>query len=467
MEKYLQAILSEVKTIIIPNLGALTITNADTGEFMFMSFLKHDDGQLSGFIAKTDGIDEPAAKEKIASMVSEIQARLASGASYAMPNFGRFVMNDGDIDFAPWSEDDSSSSEPIASSEENPESEPAYIPEASPEPPLAEEPELIEESPEVPPIEDQVSEGPIAEPPVVEDTQPIEQSPASSIVEDNGVKEIIPEPNFVEEPIAEEPIPAPRTLEAPPIIESPANLPSPAENEPDHGVAPNPISTEGSAQADPSEVGSPTTAGDAEKQLNVLQKERLAASQEKLDKLRKAKEQKPPRKKRSVAFWMLMTLLALIVTGGVLVGVFFEDVKQHIPFLADTEEPVDKEETDLLDDLDPTMEEDTDSEEEVGEEPAEEPEEQVETTEEPAATPPLTSPSSNLPWHWIAGSFSVETNANRLATKLRDQGLSSTVIQAGGMYLVSAKAFESKEAALAGRAEVSSAAPGSWLYESR
>ena len=42
MDKYLLLLLKEVNTIIIPDLGALTITNHSTGEIMFMPFLKYD-----------------------------------------------------------------------------------------------------------------------------------------------------------------------------------------------------------------------------------------------------------------------------------------------------------------------------------------------------------------------------------------------------------------------------------------
>ena len=57
MDKYLLSILQEVNTIIIPGLGALTLVNADKGEYMFMSFLKHDDGQLAAYIAEKEGKD--------------------------------------------------------------------------------------------------------------------------------------------------------------------------------------------------------------------------------------------------------------------------------------------------------------------------------------------------------------------------------------------------------------------------
>jgi len=435
MEKYLQGILLDVKTVIIPNLGALTITNADTGEFMFMSFLKHDDGQLSAFIAKTDGIDEDAAKAKIASMVSEVQARLASGASYDMPGFGRFVMNDGDIDFSPWSAADAPVPESLAPSEVRDQSEAQHVPEASPEAP---EEEVRAEEPEPAPIE------PVAAAPIETSTE------ASAPVEEKPAEEDLSEPQRELNPDNGETIIPPTVAD--PIGEATADL-----NPEDEPIVP-PVQPE---------VGPPVTGEDATT-LNVLQKERLAKSQEKLETLRKAKEQKPARKERSLGFWMLMTLLVLVVAGGVFVAVFFEDVKQHIPFLADTETAADNE-SDPAEVMEELLDDGSNAEEtdEVDENQAVESEEQVEAPEETATPAPevTSNPSGDQPWHWIAGSFSVEANANRLAAKLRDQGLGSKVMQVGGMYFVSAKAFASKEAALAGKSEVSAAAPGAWLYE--
>ena len=104
MDKYLLEILKEVKTIIIPGLGALTITNADKGEIMFMSYLKHDDGKLTSYISKNEGIDENEAMNLISKYVREIQIQLDKGESYDMYKFGSFHKNDGEIDFKSWSQ---------------------------------------------------------------------------------------------------------------------------------------------------------------------------------------------------------------------------------------------------------------------------------------------------------------------------------------------------------------------------
>mgnify|MGYP000978719892 FL=1 len=102
MDKYLLEILKSVNTIIIPGLGALTITNHDTGEIMFMSYLKHDDGKLTQYIVENEGYEELEAKNIIAKYVREIQVTLDRGESYDMFQFGSFYKNGDDIDFKNW-----------------------------------------------------------------------------------------------------------------------------------------------------------------------------------------------------------------------------------------------------------------------------------------------------------------------------------------------------------------------------
>ena len=65
MDKYLLLLLKEVSTIIIPDLGALTITNQVTGEIMFMPYLKYDDGKLALYISEKEGFELNDAKNLI------------------------------------------------------------------------------------------------------------------------------------------------------------------------------------------------------------------------------------------------------------------------------------------------------------------------------------------------------------------------------------------------------------------
>lgn len=103
MDKYLISILKEINTIIVPGIGALTITNQETGEIMFMPFLKHDEGTLARFIAEKEGWDENAARNLISKYVREIESKLNVGESYDMYQFGSFRKEgSGDIVFEQW-----------------------------------------------------------------------------------------------------------------------------------------------------------------------------------------------------------------------------------------------------------------------------------------------------------------------------------------------------------------------------
>ena len=113
MDQYLLQILKDTNTIIIPDLGALTITNAEKNEVMFMPFLKHDDGKLSAHIAAKEGIDENEAKNIVAKHVREIKAKLDQGSTYDMFQFGTFSKGaDGDIEFENWEAGDDKAAAP-------------------------------------------------------------------------------------------------------------------------------------------------------------------------------------------------------------------------------------------------------------------------------------------------------------------------------------------------------------------
>ena len=114
MDKYLINILKEVNTIIIPGIGALTIVNQATGEVMFMSFMKFDDGKLAEFIAEKEQWELNEAKNLVSKYVRDINTKLDQGDSYDIYQFGSFTKNvEGEIEFNAWngSSDANSNSE--------------------------------------------------------------------------------------------------------------------------------------------------------------------------------------------------------------------------------------------------------------------------------------------------------------------------------------------------------------------
>jgi hypothetical protein len=103
MHNFLQDILKEANTIIIPGLGALTVTSTKTGDIYFMPFLKHDDGHLSKYVAQHEGIELSEAKQILANFVEAIKTAIEEGDVFEMEEFGRFLKNnEGEIDFQRW-----------------------------------------------------------------------------------------------------------------------------------------------------------------------------------------------------------------------------------------------------------------------------------------------------------------------------------------------------------------------------
>jgi nucleoid DNA-binding protein len=102
MNNYLLLLLRDLKTIIIPGLGALTLTNEATNELLFMPFLKYDDGTLSKYIAEKEGMEVNDAKNLIAKFVREVLAELDKGEQYDMYQFGSFSKVNNEIVFKQW-----------------------------------------------------------------------------------------------------------------------------------------------------------------------------------------------------------------------------------------------------------------------------------------------------------------------------------------------------------------------------
>jgi hypothetical protein len=100
MDHYIKEALKTSKTIIIPEIGALTRISETTGELMFMNYLKHDDGTLAQFISNKEGITEQEAKNLLAKHSREITATLNKGETYSIFKFGSFFKNEkGEFEF--------------------------------------------------------------------------------------------------------------------------------------------------------------------------------------------------------------------------------------------------------------------------------------------------------------------------------------------------------------------------------
>lgn len=383
MDKYLLEILKSVNTIIIPGLGALTITNHDTGEIMFMSYLKHDDGKLVSYIVDNEGMEELDAKNLIAKYVREIQLTVDKGESYDMFQFGSFYKNGEEIDFKNWEGDKTETVNEIIDKKET-------------IAPIIEEETVITEE--------------IVEPTIAESQDSVETI-------------LSKEETVIKEEITKEEV-------APAILQV-------KEEEP-------------------------------EKQLNILEKEERAATAAKLEVLRKNQESKKVKNKKGVGFWMLMVLIVLIATGGTYFGLHYDELKQHVPFLADktpVEEPIAK--SDNVPEIKTEEEVPVDIENDIIEEEIPEQTEEIVEPEVIEKPTNFSNSNSDLPFHIIVGAFGSEENANRLGEKLKSEGYNVKVGPGKGMTLVSIKSFATRSEAQGGMNELKSVAPNGWIYEWR
>lgn len=450
MDQYLLQILKDTNTIIIPGLGALTITNATTGEIMFMPYLKHDDGKLSSHIAEKEGIEENEAKNIVAKHVREIQTSLDKGDSYDMFQFGTFTKgSDGDIEFQNWSSDKKSEAPKAAPKKEKPVEEKKAEPkkEAKKETP----------KPKAAKVEKPKAEAkPKAEPkkPAPKKEEKSASAKASSDTQKAPVKPIaVVKPEVPKKEEAKVPTKEPK--KETPKAETTPKPEKKVEAPVDKKVAP---------------VAAKTVVPPApKKEMNIAEKEEFSKSVNKLDKLKKDKADGEKKKKRGVGFYMLMVFVLLIVAGGTYFAIDYDNLKQHVPFLADTE--VKKEEPKELDKLKENIgdEEEDDSEvieELVDEEPVDEEVVEPEVVEEPEPVVAINT-SNDKPFHIIAGAFTSADNAARLVEKIKAMGYPAKVIVRGSQNVVSVQSYNSKAEAQAAISSVQDAAPKGWVLEWR
>ena len=424
MNKYLLAILKEINTIIIPGLGALTITNTDTGEIMFMPYLKHDDGKLAAHIAEKEGWEENDAINVISKYVREILSDLDQGKSYDMFQFGTFFKNDdGDIDFKTWD-----------NSNTKVEKEPAKK--------ITKKTEVQEEK--------------VVAPKVEKKKEAVKKVKAKVYkAETKKEKVVTPKLEKKKETVKKEKITTPK-VEKPekktevkkesPKMEKKVKIASTAKVEEENQIKKAP-----------------------EKKLDIAAKEEIARGSAKLEKLRKEQEEKPSKKKRGAGFWVLTSILIIIIAGSVAIMFNFNNIQQHIPFLAS--EKTEKHTVDHLEEMKKMMNGEDDSEiveeeiieEEINDEENSSEETNIEPVEEKIIeTEPEVEPNTNssLPYHIIVGAFGSESNANRLADKLRSEGNTVRVGPGRGLTLVSVNSFASKEEANASLSNYK----GAWVY---
>ncbi|MDC0257534.1 SPOR domain-containing protein [Crocinitomicaceae bacterium] len=456
MIQYVEKLFQETKTIILPGLGALTITNPDTKEMMFMPYLKHDDGALAGFIVKEVGISEDEAKKMVADEVHRMLNEIESGKSVPFGNFGSFQKDtDGDVIFEN-SEGATSSNEPVTAPVADIDAEAEKKAKEEAEATKAKEAEAKKKAKEE-----------------AEATKAKEAEAEKKDKEEAAAK------------AAETKKTAPKVAVVPPKVDTPKEekqkeTPKPEDTAakatvnqivPDLDPLKDAPKKEEARKVAPIAATSATSANKTSEKT-ILEKEEIAANQKKLDDLKKGKEEPKKKRKRGAGFYILLSLIFIIVAGGTLVALNYEQAKEYLPFLADSTaaEASEDDENDMLSKPDEEPADDQESEDTTTDEeedlPVDEEEEitPVEIPEDPKPepTPPVTG-SNDQPYHIVAGVFSESANAEKLATKIQGMGYPAKTIQRGAQTVVSVQSYASAAEAQAAISSVSDAAPKGWV----
>ncbi len=482
MDNYIKQVLLEENTIILPKLGALTVTSIKTGEMMFLSYLNYDDGKLAKFVAEKENIAEEEARAKVKTFVEEIKEKIDNGLVFNLGKLGHFFKKNDEVffeDYAVYEDQEEETEDQIKIIEiEVPDKvetiENESIEEIKEE--KVDEPaEIIETKSEEPAAKslDDILNSPVQE--IVEEVEeietPIEQVP---IVPETIIPETVVPENIVSESTIEEEV---KTNPEEPKIEfldvpataSPDPIASRTQQEEKVQVENTYVPKRSSLVS--KEIKAGITQNKAPKeQVKSEPKEQIKTetkAQEKITEIKPKKEKVAKEKKKKGAFfWILMVLLGLGFTGGILTFMFYDQVKKYIPFIENSEDKEQKQiDTVSIENLNNSAEEleaaederinsesssDIQSEEEIEEEipaevipvtPIETPvkekvKEKVKVKVKPA---PIENTSSGK-YHVIVGSFTVSSNAERFVQK---QGANASIIMKGGLSLVSIGSYSS------------------------
>ena len=415
MEKYLQQILKEVNTIIIPGLGALTITNDKTGEVMFMSYLKYDDGKLSAYISEKGSMDNDEAKSQISSYVENILNRIALEGEYLLNGVGLFSKdNNGDLCF-----ENRSSITSIENENSDLHEEIGAFTK------IHEEEKVMHES-----VSD---ESIVLENEITNDAN--EEELVDVVVDDNcensDDEEIISSSNteLKEKELEEEPAPATTII----VEENFRQEPLPAEIE------------------------------NGEKEEEEIPESNVVTV----------------KKKRGVGFFVILFFIVLFAGGGIAVGINFKNVRQFIPFLSNSDTAKSEEDLIKKMELDKTKPSESDTAEgkeliESPEEVISETTPELRLKEDVVEEQPMDSKSSKRDepldvkqsFYIIVGSFSDRKNADRAVDKLIAEGQkeASTASNNGKFYVTIAN-YSNIDDAKSGQKSLKGSFPNAWILK--
>ena len=481
MEKYLQQLLKEVNTVIIPGLGALTVTNHSTGEIMFMPYLKYDDGKLSTYIAERNGSSIEEAKDFISNRVEGIFNQLENEGVSKLSGVGVFSKSSsGDIEFKAIFISELANEEEVFEVEESASKEEIIVAENS----------IIEE-----PILDVLTENEV----VTEPLPLIEEEVLGEITDDKDeIEEVIikkkslfsffksnsdtsfspdSEEEIIEFGEPEEEFTSPTEEEALDFEEETSVI--------DSSINSNLVNDEEIISSE--DLSLESEIPDLSDEV-ISENEDFSSEFEELqDDLELVNQSN--KKKRGFKFWFIISLVLVVLGGGAFVGLNFEKFKHLIPFIS-KKDPI--EETKIIkklesDDTKPSTENITKSEEMIHSPEVIEEELPPVTNEEPVVSESKEKPKladkkntkkttekistavqandgSNKSFI-ILGTFSEQVNAINLLDKLVTQGVkSASILERDGKFSVCYGSFPTKAEASSKLSEAKSAFKSAWIF---
>jgi hypothetical protein len=447
MKKHIQQILKEVNTIILPGLGALTVTSDKTGEIMFMPYLKYDDGKLAAFISENENISIEEAKVLISNDVREIISTLDEGKNYSFNGLGLFSKDStGEIVFD-WGSSVLDQKETIEDTEKskvpslefNPIEEPKVI--IDKVIPTEENVKIVEDS-FIELKTNEINLDVVLPSDEIDESKELEFDLLKSDFESNDKIEL---ETVIIEPIDEV------------IIEKKA-VSIEVENL-------KPIETKGLEEL-------PTVSEETDLENEDLQVLEI------------------PKKKRGAKFWLLLILLIMLIGGGTYLGLNFKSFKHLISGNKSDSDAIAEEKIIKKlesDETKPTVEKSTSIEQaeptpEVIEkdvvseisEPIAVVEEVIKETPKPkkrikkksVAMDSGTSSIGTGNFHIILGTFSEKVNALTFVDKLKSEGKNgATMIERDGKFYVSLNSYATKEEAISNLTSAKVNSKNAWVFQ--
>jgi cell division septation protein DedD len=409
MDNFIYELLTNNKSVILPEFGSLSYIDEAKGTVMFNPYIKFNDGKLEKFLCEKHGLDKQDAVNRISKFVKDLELKVNTGEPYSIFQVGRFVKTThGDIDFESWGTYESVGAPPAADIQSKPED----IKE------ITEKEESQQES--------TLQEKEVAET-ISEKILPVTET------EIQVKKEVITEEEVESiKPVYEKP--ADRTLSLEETKQT-QNKFVPSQTETIHE---NLIS-----EGEKSNKSTYEVTDNEPKQLAKLSK------------------------KRGVAIYVLAIVLLIIGGTVTYVGFNLDQVKQWIGLTSRAQE----EEQNMVNSSKNKESVNSNEDKETLTLKNDDLVEETDSTQTPASDPspspqPVNPPASEGNFHIIVGSFGNLDNANNLANSLKAKGYPAQVIgPVNNMHIVSFGAFSSREAAQAQLGKATEETGGGWIQK--